>query len=107
MLCDSKPAAWQKVSRYDERLARGESIAVIQLQYDYACNMSCEHCSISDFRRATGAASRRGLDPEDIRMLCNQADAYGLAQRLARQYRDASVSVLTYAEAEDLGLIEG
>lgn len=73
----SKPLVHDKILRYDERYARGESIAVIQLQYDYSCNMHCEHCSISDFRRRKDG---RALDPSSVKDLCDQADAYGLAQ---------------------------
>jgi MoaA/NifB/PqqE/SkfB family radical SAM enzyme len=72
-----KPLVYDKVMRYDERYARGESVAVVQLQYDYRCNMHCEHCSISGFRRPH---DRRALDPESVKDLCDQADAYGLAQ---------------------------
>lgn len=72
-----KPLVYDKVMRYDERYARGESVAVIQLQYDYRCNMHCEHCSISGFRKPH---DRRGMDPAAVKDLCDQADAYGLAQ---------------------------
>lgn len=72
-----KPLVWEKVMRYDERYARGESIAVIQFQYDYRCNMLCVHCSISVFRKEQG---RRSMTPESTKDLFDQADAYGLAQ---------------------------
>lgn len=77
LLRKSKPLVYDKVMRYEERFARGESIAVIQLQYDYSCNMHCEHCSISEFRKPH---DRRALDPAAVKGLCDQADAYGLAQ---------------------------
>jgi len=82
-----KPLVYDKVVRYDERYARGESVAVIQLQYDYACNMYCEHCSISGFRkkniltrRHKGTKESQALNPEAVKDLCDQADEYGLAQ---------------------------
>jgi len=89
-----KPLVYDKVVRYDERYARGESVAVVQLQYDYACNMYCEHCSISGFRKKSNFSQRRRdaekggnlsngtrtLDPAAVKDLCDQADAYGLAQ---------------------------
>jgi len=73
----SKPKVYDKVIRYEERLAKGESCAVIQIQYDYLCNFACEHCSISTFQQSN---TGRRLDPASIKMFCDQADEYGLAQ---------------------------
>ena len=36
----SKPLVYDKVIKYEERYAKGESIAVIQMQYDYLCNFT-------------------------------------------------------------------
>lgn len=73
----SKPKVYDKVIRYEERFSNNESIAVIQIQYDYLCNFTCEHCSISTFQRKT---SGRKLDPASLKNFCDQADEYGLAQ---------------------------
>jgi len=72
----SKPKVYDKVMRYEERYARGESVAVMQLQYNYVCNMKCVHCSITPFQKHGG----RRLTPADVKNLCDQADEYGLAQ---------------------------
>jgi MoaA/NifB/PqqE/SkfB family radical SAM enzyme len=71
-----KPRVYEKVCKFDEKIARGESIAIIQLQYDYACNMRCRHCSVSSFQ---ATKNKYNLTPEGVKMLCKQADELGLA----------------------------
>lgn len=73
-----KPRVFEKVSAFTEKYKRGESIAIIQLQYNYRCNMLCEHCSIASYQR--NAAGKRSLTPEDVKKLADQADALGLAR---------------------------
>ena len=51
-LKEKKPLVFEKVSKFTEKFQRGESIAIIQLQYNYICNMKCEHCSIKRFQGA-------------------------------------------------------
>lgn len=77
-LKENKPYVYEKVSKFTEKYNRGESIAIIQLQYNYMCNMRCEHCSIEAYQK--NAAGKRKLTPEDVRMLADQADAMGLAR---------------------------
>ena len=72
----SKPLAYDKVMKYEERLAKGESVAAVQLQYNYKCNFKCRHCSISTHQQS----KRRVLTPSDVKDLCKQMDEYGLAQ---------------------------
>jgi len=72
----NKPAVYDKVMHYDEKLARGESIAIIQLQYDYVCNFYCDHCSVSGFR--SREERERHFTVDDVRELCRQADECGL-----------------------------
>jgi hypothetical protein len=50
-LAHEKPAAAAKAALFDEQLAAGKCIAIIQLQYSYMCNMRCSHCSILTFRQ--------------------------------------------------------
>jgi hypothetical protein len=52
-----KPLVYKKVINFEEKLCKGESIAIIQLQYNYICNFHCSHCSISVFRHKKGARS--------------------------------------------------
>lgn len=75
-LSREKPLAAAKCARFDERLAQGHSIAIIQLQYSYLCNFHCSHCSIAGFRARPGA---RKLDIPTVKRVMDEADAYGLA----------------------------
>ncbi len=68
---------YDKCIKYNELLENNNSIAVIQLQYNYICNMRCEHCSVHDFR--IGGKNKRALSIVDIRNLFKQADDLGLA----------------------------
>jgi MoaA/NifB/PqqE/SkfB family radical SAM enzyme len=72
-----KPYVFQKIMKFEEKLRRGESIAIIQFQYNYACNFLCEHCSIKGFQ---GKQNKRSFNLEDVRNLSRQADEMGLAR---------------------------
>lgn len=76
-LKEKKPLVYEKVSKFTEKYNRGESIAIIQLQYNYICNMKCEHCSILRFQ---GKNERRRLTPSDVAEIARQADELGLAR---------------------------
>jgi MoaA/NifB/PqqE/SkfB family radical SAM enzyme len=71
-----KPYVFEKVMKYTEKVNRGESIAIIQFQYDYACNFHCEHCCITKLRRKKG---EKCFTLDDVRDLSRQADEMGLA----------------------------
>ncbi|MBI4404437.1 MAG: NAD-dependent epimerase/dehydratase family protein, partial [Deltaproteobacteria bacterium] len=60
-------------------IKKGESIAIIQFQYDYTCNFRCEHCSIERFRFPGRKEEKRSFTPKDVRELATQADELGLA----------------------------
>lgn len=75
-LKNEKPLAYAKMKKFDEKLARGESIAIIQYQYDYRCNFRCVHCSTE----GQGGQTRRKMTPADAADLARQADEYGLAR---------------------------
>jgi MoaA/NifB/PqqE/SkfB family radical SAM enzyme len=74
-----KPYVYEKILRFDDKVRRGESIAIIQLQYNYACNMTCRHCSIKGLQKQTNDG-RRQMTPEAVRELARQADELGLAR---------------------------
>lgn len=76
LLRRQKPLVYEKIRRFDEKIRRGESIAIIQFQYDYTCNFRCEHCSIKGFQ---GRKDGRFFTIEDVKELSRQADAMGLA----------------------------
>lgn len=75
-LKERKPYVYEKIQKFDEKLKRGESIAIIQMQYNYACNFQCTHCSIKRFQ----GKSDRSMTVEDVRELARQADELGLAR---------------------------
>lgn len=74
---NTKPRVYQKLINYDKQLEQGKSTAIVQLQYRYACNFHCSHCSVSGFRAEKGKRSFTLADVEDF---SKQADEYGLAQ---------------------------
>jgi MoaA/NifB/PqqE/SkfB family radical SAM enzyme len=76
-LKEKKPYVYEKIQKFDEKLKRGESIAIIQMQYNYACNFRCTHCSVKRFQ---GKNSNRSMNVEDVRKLSDQADQLGLAR---------------------------
>jgi MoaA/NifB/PqqE/SkfB family radical SAM enzyme len=76
-LQESKPMVYEKIQRYDDMLAEGKSIAILVMQYSYACNFGCSHCSVAGFRKDK---TRRKLTPADVKMVFDQAHAYGIAQ---------------------------
>ena len=62
--------------KYAEKVEKGESIAILQFQYDYTCNFRCEHCCITKLRRKKG---ERCFTIDDVKELSRQADEMGLA----------------------------
>ena len=77
-----KPFVYEKIMKYDEKVKRGESIAVLQFQYDFTCNFTCQHCSIKRFqvpKKSKLEDKRRFFTTNDIRELSRQADELGLA----------------------------
>ena len=79
LLQKEKPYVYEKIMKFDEKVRRGESIAIIQLQYNYACNMVCRHCSIKGLQEQRNG-HRRKMSPEALRELARQADEMGLAR---------------------------
>jgi len=71
-----KPRVFEKVMAYDEKVKRGESIAILQFQYDYTCNFRCQHCCIT---RLQEKKAPRHFTIPDVRELSRQADELGLA----------------------------
>jgi MoaA/NifB/PqqE/SkfB family radical SAM enzyme len=76
LLKKEKPHVYEKIMRYDEKIKRGESIAILQFQYDYSCNFRCQHCCIS---RMQAKKKDRYFTISDVRELSRQADDMGLA----------------------------
>ncbi len=74
-LKEEKPYVYEKIMKYKEKEARGESVAMIDFCFDYTCNMHCAHCS-----NLSLAKKDRELTIEDLRDFAKQADELGLAQ---------------------------
>jgi len=72
-----KPYVYEKIMRFDEKIKNGESIAIIQFQYDYTCNFRCQHCSVKRFQ---GKKDGRQFTMADVKELARQADKMGLAR---------------------------
>ena len=70
-----KPLVFEKILKLKDKFARGESIAIIDIVYDYACNLRCEHCLNTKLEK-----KGRALTLDDLRGLSQQADALGLCQ---------------------------
>ncbi len=78
-LKEEKPYVYEKVIKFDEKVNRGESTAIIQMQYNYACNMTCQHCSVKSIQ-GQHDKKRRSLTPADVQEIARQADEMGLAR---------------------------
>ena len=72
-----KPYVYAKILKFEEKIKRGESIAIIQFQCNYACNFHCAHCSVKRFQ---GKKDARQFTVADVRDLARQADELGLAR---------------------------
>ncbi|HAH30724.1 MAG TPA: radical SAM protein [Elusimicrobia bacterium] len=77
LLKKNKPYVYEKMMRYGEKVKNGESIAILQFQYDYTCNFQCRHCCITRLR---GKKEDRVFTIKDVGELSRQADEMGLAQ---------------------------
>jgi len=73
-LQNEKPLVYEKIMKFDEKVKKGESIAILQFQYDYRCNFKCQHCCISKMQK-----KERKFTPSDVKELSRQADEMGLA----------------------------
>lgn len=76
-LRSEKPYVYEKMIKLEEKMRRGESIAIIQFQYNYVCNFTCEHCSIEPFQGKNG---KETWTVEKVKELARQADELGLAR---------------------------
>lgn len=77
LLKREKPYVYKKIMGFDEKVKNGESIAILQFQYDYKCNFHCQHCDIIGLR--DNKKGRRFFTPNDVKELSRQADEMGLA----------------------------
>jgi MoaA/NifB/PqqE/SkfB family radical SAM enzyme len=71
-----KPYVFEKIMKFDKKVKRGESIAILQFQYDYTCNFRCQHCCVTKIQAKN---MNRYFTPESVKEFCRQADEMGLA----------------------------
>jgi len=76
LLKKAKPYVYEKIIKYDAKIKKGESIAILQFQYDYVCNFRCQHCDITKLQ---GKKNARFFTISDVKELSRQADQMGLA----------------------------
>ena len=74
-LRQEKPLVYDKIIKLVDMEKRGECTSRIDIGYDYACNLKCEHCMASMFQKKD-----RALTPADMRSIAEQADALGWCQ---------------------------
>lgn len=74
-LKEKKPEAYAKIITHPDKIINKESVALIQLQYNYACNFKCKHCAIAKFKKQSG----QKMAIADVKRIADQADAMGLA----------------------------
>jgi MoaA/NifB/PqqE/SkfB family radical SAM enzyme len=70
-----KPLVYEKIIKLNDKFINGECIAIIDIAYDYKCNMKCNHCCNSRFHK-----KERSLTVSDLKNLSEQADKLGLCQ---------------------------
>ncbi|MFA4980452.1 MAG: radical SAM protein [Sphingobacterium sp.] len=75
---ERKPLAWEKIQKYPERKANKQSIALVQIQYNYACQLRCTHCAIHKFQQNKNNRKER-LTPTSVAKLADQIHDYGLS----------------------------
>jgi len=74
-LIREKPQVWEKIRKIEERHAQGIATPIIDVAYNYACNLRCQHCSAARFVKKD-----RKLTPGDMRRISDEAHALGLCQ---------------------------
>ena len=87
-----KPLVYEKIMKYDEKVARGECTAIIDFCFDYRCNMHCEHCCNLSF-----AKKDRAMTLDDLKDFARQADELGLAQ-----FNISGGEPLTFPDLDDI-----
>ena len=78
-LKENKPHVYKKILQAKDKISKGEPVPIIQFQYNYQCNFTCEHCSIEPFQTTkTQREIKEGWNVDKVRSLSRQADELGL-----------------------------
>lgn len=70
-----KPLVLERLKNINDRLRVGIATPMIDIAYNYACNLKCHHCAAAKF-----AKRDRKLTVEDIRRISDEAYNLGLCQ---------------------------
>ncbi|MBF0385202.1 MAG: radical SAM protein [Candidatus Omnitrophica bacterium] len=70
-----KPAVYDKVIKIAERHQQGIATPIIDIAYNYACNLKCLHCTAARFTKKD-----RKLTPPDLKKLSDEAHSLGFCQ---------------------------
>ena len=70
-----KPAVYEKIIKIAERHEQGIATPIIDIAYNYVCNLKCRHCTAARFVK-----KERKLTPSDLKRLSDEAHALGLCQ---------------------------
>src|SRR3989338_6823045 len=73
---EKKPLIYNKIIKHTDKIKRKESVAFIQLEWNYACNFRCQHCYIEDLKKPR---AERRLTIANVADIADQADAMDLA----------------------------
>lgn len=74
-----KPQVYDKVIKISERHAQGIATPIIDIAYNYACDLTCDHCTAWRGRWLRKGGERK-LNPTDLRRMSDEAHELGLAQ---------------------------
>lgn len=74
-LMREKPQVFEKIRKIEERHKLGIATPIIDIAYNYACNLHCQHCTASRFKKRG-----RRLKPSDLRRISEEAHALGFCQ---------------------------
>ena len=70
-----KPLVFEKILKIEERFKAGMATPVIDICYNRACNLKCQHCFTTRFVKKD-----RSLTPFDLKKLSDEAHELGLCQ---------------------------
>ena len=74
-LIAEKPKVFEKIFKIKERYEAGIPTPIIDIAYDYLCNLKCDHCAAAKFEK-----KERRITPKDLFNLSEQAHELGLCQ---------------------------
>ncbi len=74
-LKDKKPLVYEKIIKISERSEKNIPTPMIDIAYDFTCDLKCAHCSIAKI-----SSKKNKLTIEKLREITTEADKLGLCQ---------------------------